>query len=109
MAKIDDATWAFVVARLEELKGQEKRLLTATDGLKLPPESPLIEPFYSLCDSLLLSLSFMIGDNFENLSWWAYECGFGEYPNEAGCKDDMRLIDSLDKLRWLIELDCKNG
>jgi len=99
--------WYFVSGCLQDLQKEHDILKKATTGLILPPESPLICPFFEVSDMLLKSLSMMINDNDKNIDWFVYECDFGRNPQEAGCKNSMKLIDSHDRLRWLIELDCK--
>ena len=101
-----DDKWYFVSGCLQDLQKQSDRLSAATDGLMIAPESPLIEPMGFIEDSLLQALSLLINDDFENLTWFVYECDYGREPKKAGCKTDMRLIDTHDRLRWLIELDC---
>ena len=105
--KIDDDRWAFVVVAMMDLERQMRRIEKATDRLMIAPESPLIDPFYRIADTMIAACSELIGDSEGSLSWYAYECEFGKNPKEAGVDGDMRKIDSLAQLRWLIE--CENA
>lgn len=102
--KIDDRIWRFVSCELGDMQKQSDRLADATNGLMIPPESPLLDVQYKTEASLVSALSLLIGDEFDALNWFVYECDYGRGPKEAGPKEDMRLIDSHDKLRWLIEI-----
>ena len=104
---IDDDKWHFVSGVLIDMQKQSDIFSKATKGLLIAPESPLCEPLAKTEDSLITALSFLIDDNFNNISWFVYECEYGRNPKEAGCKNNMKLIDSHDRLRWLIELDCE--
>ena len=101
---IDDDKWLFVSRTLDKMQKQSDRLKTATEGLCISPESPLIECQSWTEVSLIDSLSFLIGDPFDTLSWFIYECDYGRNAKEAGVDGDMRLIDSHDKLRWFIQI-----
>jgi len=90
---------------MTEMQEQSDRLEKATDGLLIAPESPLLDVQYRTEGALLDALSLLINDDFEkNLHWYVYECDYGRMPMEAGPTGDMRLIDSYEKLRWLIEI-----
>ncbi len=73
-------------------------------GLSIAPESPLIEPYYVNEGHLVIALSILMGDDDDSISWFVYECDYGREPMRAGNEDRTRLIDSLENLRWLIEL-----
>jgi hypothetical protein len=105
--KIDNDKWFFVSGVLIDMQIQSDRLDAAMNGLMISPESPIRDPQARTEGLLIAALSFLIGDNFDNISWFIYECNYGCDAKEAGCKDDMRLINSHDRLRWLMELDCE--
>lgn len=105
---IDTDTWDFVCHHLELARDQRDLLDEATSRLKIAPESPLLSCFDKVALSLIDALERMISDPHETLSWWIYECDYGESPKEAGLKSDMRLIEDYGDLRWLIEVQ-KNG
>ena len=100
----DDKTWEFVERSLSIMRDQGDRLKEATDRLHIAPESPLLETHWIVEDAFTRALDRLIGDDYDNISWYVYECDYGRSPNEAGKDGDMRLIDSVQKLRWLVEL-----
>ncbi len=102
-----DDKWFFISGCLSDLEKQNDIFEGAINGLKIAPESPLIEPFFRNVDTILRSLSFISGDCFESLSWFVYECNYGRDAKEAGKKDKIRLIDTHKKLRWLIEISSE--
>lgn len=103
---IDEETWLFVSKILIDMQIQSDKLIKATERLLIAPESPLIEPHYVVEGNLIKVIERLIGDDFDNISWFVYECDYGRKPLEAGCKNDMRSIDSIENIRWLIEQDC---
>jgi hypothetical protein len=106
---IDNEKWHFVSGSLDQMQKQSDRLRKATKGLFIAPESPLLECQSWTEESLIAALSLLIDDNFELISWFVYECDYGRDPKHAGGSGDMRLIDSHDKLRWIIESNfCRN-
>jgi hypothetical protein len=56
-------------------------------------------------DALITTLSLLAEDNFDSLNWFIFECDYGRSPMEAGLKGNMKLIRTVDDLRWLIELN----
>ena len=102
---IDDDKWHFVSGVLDRMKIQKYRYYNAIEPLLIPIDSPLVEPFFLQQDLLLDSLSFLVEDYGNHINWFVHECRFGRDAKEAGCKGNMKLIDSHDRLRWLIELD----
>lgn len=104
--KITNKKWLWVCDILEDLERQSDRLDDAINGLLIPPESPLLDPQYRTQGDLVLTLSFLIHDEWNYLSWYVYECDFGFDPKKAGCEGDLKLIDSTRRLRWFLELDC---
>lgn len=103
-----DFKWKFVEESLELLRDQIDKVNTAARAAMIVPESPLWEPAHVIGSRLVQSLSELVDDNFDNISWYVSECDFGRKPKDAGCAGDMRSIDTVDKLRWLVELNCEN-
>jgi len=101
-----DDKWRYIGHSLTALQQQYDRHQEATEKLMLCPESPLVDPLYQVGERLLEALSLLIDDNFNNLTWYVYECDFGRKAKEAGARGDMRKIDSLERLRWLVELSA---
>ena len=44
-----------------------------------------------------------IGDTFDVISWFVYECDYGRSPAKGVVNGEVTLIDSYDKLRRLVE------
>ena len=103
---IDEKTWIFVSKMLIDMQIQGDKFRKATEGLLIAPESPLIEPHHVTEGNLIKVLERLIEDDFDKINWFVYECDYGRKPLEAGCENDMRLINSIEKIRWLIELNC---
>ena len=103
---IDNNVWFFVSGMLADMEIQSDIVSDATEGLLISPESPLIEPQYKTMQNLITALALIADDYDDSLNWFVHECDFGRKPKEAGCENNMKLIDSHDRLRWLIELDC---
>ena len=101
---IDDDKWFFVSGTLDAMQKNSERFDNATDGLMIEPESPLVSCLSNSEHNLITALSFLIGDNFNTLNWFVYECDHGRKPMEAGVDGDMRMINSHDRLRWFLEL-----
>ena len=101
-----DESWQHVADALDRMRDQSDRFDTAVDGLMIAPESPLREPMGRLEQLVIEGLGRLVGDDFDSIAWYVYDCDYGRKPKEAGCPDDMRLIDSVQRLRWLVELRC---
>jgi len=48
-------------------------------------------------DGIIDTLDKHLGNNGW-ISWYVFECDFGQSPMKAGVGDDMNLVDSVDKL-----------
>ena len=46
----------------------------------------------------------MLNDDKEAVEWYVHECDYGRKGMEAGTKDNMKIIRTVDDLRWLVEL-----
>ncbi len=101
---IDDDKWYFVSGILADMEKQSDIFSAAHSGLMIPPESPLIDPQYKTESLLIAALSFLVGDYYNNIEWYVYECDYGRDAKEAGCPGNMKSIDTHDRLRWLIEI-----
>lgn len=98
-----DDTWFYISGCLQEFEEQMDILNDAHDGLMISPESPLIAPIYVVGETLVNTLALLANDKHGFISWFVYECDFGNKPQEAGIDGEMRLIDSHDRLRWILE------
>lgn len=108
MNKMDnvDMKWKFVEQSLNLLQEQVDKVNTAARVALLCPESPLWEPAHIIGTRLVQALSELVDDNFDHIAWYVSECDFGRSPKEAGCIGDVRLIDTVNKLRWLVDMAC---
>jgi hypothetical protein len=101
--KVSDADWAFVTKTLDLMKETTQSFTELTRNIQLAPESPLITPIHTLETALMESLGVILKDGVETIEWYIYECSYGDNPMKAGVDKNMRLIDSHDALRWLID------
>lgn len=101
-----DAKWKFVEECLMALRERYDAVIGLAGSVVLPCESPLISPLFKTGKDLIEALSLLVGDDGENIDWFVNECDFGRGMMEAGCKEDMRVIDNCGMLRWLVELSC---
>jgi len=99
-----DDKWAFVAGTLIEMRDQTDKMGEVVSQLQISHESPIVTPCDKMQDSLISTLSLLVEDYFDNLSWFVFECDYGRAPKEAGLKDNMKTIRTVDDLRWVIEL-----
>jgi len=69
----------------------------------IAPESPLIDAQWRIATVLIDALSMLIDDESEFISWFVFECDYGRKAKEAGFNENIQLINSHEKLRWLID------
>ena len=67
-------------------------------------ESELFDTMFKMHDNYMAMVSDKVGDDFDSLGWYVYENEYGEKAMEAGVKDDMRKIKTIDDLMWLMEV-----
>lgn len=101
-----DQKWEYIKKTLTKMQDCEDKHTAARKAVGLDFESPLVEPMHRMQDMLIDTLSIMVGDDFGSLGWYITECDYGLKPMEAGCTGNMRKIQTVDDVRWLIELDC---
>lgn len=99
----DDEKWLFVGETLEKLKSYADRHEAAFRAVMLPPESPLVEPFFYVHGLIVTSLERLVDDRYQSIDWFVSECDFGRSPKQAGCNGESRLIRNVDDLRWFVE------
>jgi hypothetical protein len=76
-----------------------------TDALGLAVESPIHQVVWSLQAVCNIAVGKLVGDYGQWLEWFSQENDFGRKAMEAGVKEDMRPIATLDDLLWVIELE----
>lgn len=74
--------------------------------LQLQPESPVCGAVWQLQRLLTDMTAELVGDQAEWLDWYAYENDMGRKGLEAGWRDQLREIRTLDDLLWVIGLDA---
>lgn len=97
-----DDKWSFVAGVLLQMRDQTDKMREATSSMLIAPESPLVAPCDTLQDCLISTLSLLIDDDFDSLSWFIFECDYGRSPKKAGIKGNKKLIRKVDDLRWFI-------
>lgn len=74
------------------------------DALALCGEDPITNTVWQLQDDLTRAYAALIDDAFESLSWFAGENDMGRQGREAGLRDTLRPIRTVEDLLWLIEV-----
>ena len=72
-----DEKWVFVEAALIKLREFSDEFDAAREPLLLAPESPLVEPMWRTQSVLIDTLEKLVGDEYGNVNWYAFECNFG--------------------------------
>ena len=98
-----DQKWEYVELVLVNLQGHAENLRETVRDVKIAPESVLCTSFDYVEASLLETLSLLVDDDFNFITWYVYDCDYGMSPKEAGPKDNIRMIETLVDLRWLVE------
>jgi len=101
-----EENWQFINEALTAMMVLSDEIESAQKPLILNPESPLVEPVWRTQALAVDALEKLIGDKDQNINWFVFECDFGRDSKQAGCKDDMRFIETIDDLRWLCDLEC---
>lgn len=99
-------THAEKLASLQEwqkhMEASDGLIRPISDALGLSVESPVHLAVWGLQAAYTQAISKMLGDKAEWCDWYANENDFGRKAYDAGEKDDMRPIKSLDALLWVI-------
>lgn len=69
-------------------------------------ETPLFETVWQCFEAYTKTVEELVGDDYDTLTWFYLENDMGRKGMEAGYRDDMRPIKTLDDLIWLIDLEC---
>ena len=103
----NDEKWKFIEYALKDFCRLSDKFDATHRPIMLAPESPLLEPMWNIQSLLVKTLEKLCEDDMDNITWYVFECDFGRDKRKAGCKEDMRVIDSVDRLRWLCETECE--
>lgn len=77
----------------------------ATDALVavgFEPEAPIIDAAWKTFDALTARLEAELGDEHENLDWFAHENKMGKRGHQAETLMEVRTIRTLEDLAWLL-------
>jgi len=100
----DDEKWRHIKECILLLMEQNERISKAARSIGLIPESVFLDAFNLSNDKFIDSLSMLVDDTGEYISWFILENNYGRGDLTAGIKDNMQMIKTVDDLRWLIEL-----
>jgi len=96
------------LAELETWRSLREQLDTHWDQLQATTgasvDSPLGNAVWATFGEYTTALSNLLNDDFHNLHWYWLENDMGKSGGAAGPSDDLRNIESLNDLLWLI--DC---
>jgi len=99
------------LAMLETWRSLHEQLDTHWDQLRSTTgasvDSPLGDAVWKIFAEYTVALSDLLDDDFCYLHWYWLDNDMGTRGLDAGTKDDMRKIESLDDLLWII--DCCGG
>ncbi|MDY7025994.1 MAG: hypothetical protein SVC26_06615 [Pseudomonadota bacterium] len=101
--------WKYIGESLDRLKAADNKLYELSNEIGLAYESPLVACSNDALDVSLKTLAMLAGDKSGWIEWYFFECECGKKPMGAGAGEDMRLIDSVDKLRWVVEATSEEG
>ena len=76
------------------------------DALGLSPESPIHTAVWSLQSAYTAAVAKIVGDHAEWMDWYAAENDFGRKGMDAGPKDAIRPIKTLEDLIWVMEVEA---
>lgn len=84
-----------------ELDAQWSALAELTEA---GPESPLGSAIWDTFAEYTKSLGLLLGDPFGSLEWFWLENQMGGRGHVAGVEGDMREINTVEDLLWLIDV-----
>lgn len=75
------------VKRLELWKMKYVEFMDVYDAFNkltgIMPDCELMKPVFAIWDSYTEAVAELVGDNYEWLKWYEYECDMGKDPKEA--------------------------
>jgi len=102
--KEKDTKWEYISGVLISMRDRSDAMNKLMDAFDINPESALFKYFYEAHDDLISAMSLMVDDGKEAIEWYIYECDYGRKSMTAGVKENMKIIRTIDDLRWLVEL-----
>ena len=103
MAKINNETWEYVVEELEKAKLSYTQFSDFCDLLG-SFDMPWTNAYWEIFDSLVNSLSKLVHDSDDSwICYYIYDCEWGENPRTVYFCGEEFLLDSWEKVRFLIE------
>lgn len=92
---------------LGEWQAQHDRIADLMHGVSqvfgLLPEGPVSETVWGLWDQYTKTIGQLIGDHGDWLAWYYLENDMGDKGMQAGYDKNLRDIDTLANLQWLID------
>lgn len=69
-----------------------------------PPDSPLFKPVFKLLDKHIETISAIVGDKSDWLSWYIFDnnCGYGDLAVQIAGEEEKK-VESVEELVKLIE------
>lgn len=67
------------------------------------PDAPLYEHVMKLLDAYTILVSQKVGDQYDWLGYYLCDCNLGNSPMEVLIDDERIILDSLEKLAYIIE------
>jgi len=96
------------VKRLEQWKRKYEEFTEVYDAFNkltgIMPECELMAPIFAIWEAYTESVAELVGDNYEWLKWYEYECDMGKEPKEAFLSDGKwAYVKTIEDLAILIE------
>lgn len=104
MGRSNQSIWALTTKSLIAAREQAEKIEYVGDLLQMSPNSPFLYGSYQIQWMLVRALELLVGASRGEIGWYVFETQYGRKPKQAGEDDDSRLIESVDDLRWLVEL-----
>lgn len=92
------------------IENMQKNLEPLEKALMFAPEAPLIEAIHTLQDACTQATGMALGgDEAGWMSWYWLENGMGSKKYDAGYDGELKPIETLDDLLWLLETSQERG
>lgn len=98
-----DKEWELINKAIANLKRQSEVFADFENVVGINPESKVSNSFNAVGELLINTMSFMVDDEFEFISWYIYQNEFGKLKLSEAINDNLKEIRNLKLLRKLIE------